>query len=233
MKRLAILMVFLLLLTTYYLSSIPGLQIVPVLAQINEFLLSLDAIFSLLAEEISASVPVDAPDELGPFMVVGEDALVYARENPILIEYVLRKIAHIVLFFIIAMAFFMMLRYFFKNPRWAIWCTFLCATVVAVLDEYHQSMVPDRVGDPFDVLINLVGIILAIILIRLSYFLTSFHREEIQHATIEDAVTEKHEETVKQKSKNFKEIGKTTDNTEAEINHSSVNKEDSIVDGTE
>ncbi len=218
MKRLAILIVFLLLITTYYLSSIPGLQIVPVLGQINEFLLSLDAVFSLLAQQISASVPVGTPDELGPFMAVGEDALIYARENPILIEYVLRKIAHVVLFFIIAMAFFLMLRYYFKNPRWAIWCTFLCATLVAVLDEYHQTMVPDRVGDPFDVAINLIGILLAMILIRLSYFLTSIHRQELPPAATEELVTETQEETGEQEGKEVKEMGGTIENAEVEIN---------------
>ena len=198
MKRYAVLLVFCILLATYYLSSIPGLQILPVLSQVNNFLISLDAVFGVLAENISASVPVERPDELGPFIIVGEDALVYVRENPALIEFILRKVAHVFLFFVITIAFFLMLRYYFNNPRWSIWCTFLCATAVAVLDEYHQTMVPGRIGSFFDVGINLIGIFIGIFLIRLSFFLTSVHSKKAQNEPAEEIDNELQKQEVEE-----------------------------------
>jgi VanZ family protein len=40
------------------------------------------------------------------------------------------------------------------------------AFVYAVSDEYHQSFVPGRDGDPFDVLIDSVGIAIAVLILR-------------------------------------------------------------------
>jgi len=174
LRKYAWLFVVFLLFLTYYLSSIPGLRVIPVLRQFNILLNRIDLSLSQLAQEIA----VRLPEELAPAKTLTRDFMAYAGENPVVIEFILRKIAHVGLFFVITMAFFLLLRYYLKQPWAAVSVSFTAAAVVAVLDEYHQSFVPGRTGSPVDVLINLVGVVLALCLIVLSYFLASTHIKE-------------------------------------------------------
>ena len=161
MKKVAGPLVFLLLLLTYFLSSIPGLGVLPVFRQVRAFLNSIDISVSQLVYRI-----IDwLPEQLGPARTLTEDFLIYARANPVILEFLLRKTAHVALFFFITLALFMFMQQYFKNPWLAATLSFLAATLVAVLDEYHQNFVPGRSGNVVDVAIDMVGVTAAIMLI--------------------------------------------------------------------
>ena len=172
MKKGAGLLVFVLLLTTYYLSSIPGLGVLPVFRQVNAFLKSVDISISNLVYRIAARLP----EQLGPARTLTEDFIIYARANPVILEFLLRKTAHVVLFFCITMALFLFLRHYFRNPWFATAVTFVVASTVAVLDEYHQSFVPGRSGSVVDVAIDMVGVTAAIVLIIFSLVIARHYR---------------------------------------------------------
>ncbi len=164
---------FLLLLVTYYLSSIPGLRVLPVFSQVNTLLNNLDLSLTRLAVGIANRLPA----ELSPARTFTQDFLAYARENPVIIEFLLRKTAHVILFFFITVAFFLLLRYYFQNLWLAGAVSFAAATIVAVLDEFHQSFVPGRTGSFVDVAIDMVGITLATGLIFFSLFIAGRYRQ--------------------------------------------------------
>ncbi|UMZ74165.1 VanZ family protein [Natranaerofaba carboxydovora] len=167
-KKHAWLLVFVLLGTLYYLSSIPGLRVLPVLQQVNDLFGLLDVSFEKAAIFISSNLP----GELGPVQTFSSDFYEYASENPGIIEFILRKIAHIVVFFVITIAVFLLLREYTASKLLAVAGAFLLATIIAILDEYHQSFVDGRHGTIVDVLINMVGISLAVAQILFSFFLT-------------------------------------------------------------
>ncbi len=171
LKKYSWVIVLVLLFTTYYLSSIPGLRVLPVLKQVNALLHRINLGFSEIAQSLAARIP----EELAPAKTLTGDFLNYATENPVVIEFLLRKIAHVGLFFIITVAIFLLLRYYIKSPRVAVIATFLIAAAIASLDEYHQSFVDGRTGSVIDVAINLFGVTLAILLVISSYFLASVH----------------------------------------------------------
>lgn len=163
-KKVAGPLLFVLLLTTYYLSSIPGLAVLPVFRQVNSFLKSIDVSISYLVNRLVAQLP----EQLAPVQSLTEDFLIYARANPLILEFILRKTAHIVLFFSITIALFLVIRQYFKSPWVATGVTFVAGTIVAILDEYHQSFVPDRSGNVVDVVIDMLGVSAAILLICFS-----------------------------------------------------------------
>ncbi len=144
----------------------------PVLKQINQLLAKVDLNFQRLASFIASNLP----QELERARTFSSDFYLYARENPVIIEFILRKAAHIVVFFIITLAIFLLLREYTRKPYLAVIGALLLGSVVAFLDEYHQSMVDGRHGTFVDVFINMVGIFLAGILLVLSHFLTSSWR---------------------------------------------------------
>lgn len=168
MKKLAGLLLLVLLLSTYYLSSIPGLGVLPVFRQVNSFLKSIDISISYLVNRLVAKLP----EQLAPARSLTEDFLIYTRANPLILEFILRKTAHIVLFFFISLALFLVIRQYFKNPWVATGVTFIAGTLVAVLDEYHQSFVPYRSGNIVDVAIDMIGVSAGIFLIAFALLLT-------------------------------------------------------------
>ncbi len=172
MKKKNWLPLFLMLFVTYFLSSIPGLRVLPVFRQVNNFLKSIDLSMTYLAARIAERLP----GELSHARTFTEDFLIYARENPVIIEFILRKSAHVILFFLITIAFFLLLRHYFRNLWLAAVVSFFGATLVAFLDEYHQSFVPDRAGSLVDVAIDMLGVSLATALLFFSLFLTGRYR---------------------------------------------------------
>ncbi|MDO9534467.1 MAG: VanZ family protein [Bacillota bacterium] len=137
MKRSAWIPVFLLLILTYYLSSIPGLRVLPVLKQVNSLLINYNLSITRLALKIASHLPV----QLDPAKTFTSDFYTYARANPVIIEFMLRKAAHIFLFFLITIAFFIMLRQILRRPGFAVAGAFLAGTLFSFLDEYHQNFV--------------------------------------------------------------------------------------------
>ncbi|MDR5658953.1 VanZ family protein [Serpentinicella sp. ANB-PHB4] len=159
----------------FYLSSIPGLQVLPLLKQLNSLLGSLDLSLVRFSEWLASIIPLNF-NELGPFRTVSEDFLLYANDNPAIIEFVLRKIAHVIMFFFITIAFFLLASQYTKKPRNAIIIAFLGGTTMSFLDEYRQSFVPTRVASLMDVFINFIGVSIAIMVILFALFITKSAR---------------------------------------------------------
>ncbi len=172
MKKSAGLLVFFLLTLTYYLSSIPGLGVLPLFKQVNALLHSIDLSITRLVMAIATRLP----HQLGPARTFTEDFIFYARNNPVIIEFLLRKSAHVLLFFFITIALFLLLRHYFKRYCVAALVSAGIALFIAVLDEYHQSLVPGRTGSIFDVAIDMVGIMAATALIFFALFIARRYR---------------------------------------------------------
>ena len=162
----------LLVLLTYYLSSIPGLKVLPILSQINSLLQRFDTSITILATRLVYALP----EQLASARTLTADFFRYAKQNPLIMEFLLRKTGHVLLFFIITLAAFFLLSFYLKSPGWTIALSFLAGATLAVLDEVHQYYVVDRMGSIIDVFINLTGVSLAIGVILFSLFLTSHWR---------------------------------------------------------
>lgn len=90
----------------------------------------------------------------------------------IVIEATLRKAAHLVeyaiLTFLIWRLFF--LRFKFSMLKSLVW-TLSISLIYSIGDELHQVFVDDRAGNFFDILVDLLGVFMGIILIRISHYL--------------------------------------------------------------
>ncbi len=178
MRKYAWVVIVILLLTLFILSSIPGLRVLPVLNQIYTIMVSFDLTFVRISEWLADQVPMDI-GELYYVDTVTEDFLEYARDNPFIIEFLLRKLAHVFVFFVITIALFFLLHQYIKNTYTAIILSFLGGAVVSVLDELRQTFVDGRYGSIFDVVINMIGVLLAIGLILFSLFITTSGRKRL------------------------------------------------------
>jgi VanZ family protein len=84
-----------------------------------------------------------------------------------LTQFVIRKLAHLTEYAILAALWFRALRGEERGwtLRWSMLAV-LIAIAVAAMDEFHQSFVPSRTGTPLDVVIDGCGAILAQLMIR-------------------------------------------------------------------
>ena len=91
-----------------------------------------------------------------------------------LLNLMLRKIGHVTAYGILSALSFRALRGERPrwNPRWAIGAIAL-ATLVASIDEYHQSFIPSRTGTWHDVALDTAAAILVQITIRAAQVLLS------------------------------------------------------------
>ena len=80
-----------------------------------------------------------------------------------LIDDILRKVAHVTVYGALALLWYWALRP--VTPR-ALPIAAAIAVAYAVTDEYHQSFVEGRSGSARDVAIDLVGVVLASLLLR-------------------------------------------------------------------
>jgi len=166
LQRNAIILVLALLALTYYLSSIPYLRVLPVLSQINDLLTLID----LRISDLVRAVINRLPSQLDAAGTLSGDFYNYARQNPVIMEFLLRKMAHVALFFMITLAFFILWRHYLK-PLQAVFASFFCGTMAATLDEIHQYYVVGRSGTIIDVLIDIFGVLLAVLLIAIAFLL--------------------------------------------------------------
>ncbi|WP_028306412.1 VanZ family protein [Desulfitibacter alkalitolerans] len=180
MRKGAWIIVILLIGTLFFLSSIPGLRVLPVLKSINSILISLDLTVIRFSEWLASLIPLDF-NELRYIDTLTQDFLIYARENPIIIEFFLRKLAHIFIFFIITIAVFFLLHQYVKKSYAAVVLSLLMGGALSYLDEYRQSFVDGRYSSMVDVFINMIGVTLAICLIMFSLFITKRGRCRIAH----------------------------------------------------
>lgn len=172
-KKLAWTATALILLLTYYLSSLPGLRVLPILRQINTLLQRFDLSITILAVNLVDILPA----QLAPAKTITADFLRYARQNPVIIEFLLRKTGHVLLFFTITIIAFLLISLYLKSPGWSVTLAFLAGATLSVLDELHQHFVDQRVGSIVDIFINLTGVGLATFVILFSLFLTAHWRE--------------------------------------------------------
>ena len=143
-----------------YLSSIPGLRVLPVLSAIYAFIMRFDVYFVRAAHFLADRLPIDT-GELGPFQEASQAFYTYAKDNPRIIEFILRKAAHMVVFYSLTLALFLVLNNRIKKTVHAVLAASVLATLVAVLDEFRQSFTDGRVSSLIDVSINVVGITIA------------------------------------------------------------------------
>ncbi len=160
----------------YAVSSIPGLRVLPVLRQLFYVGAGFDAFYAWLAQWIATKIPLNF-SELAYMDQVMQDFLAYVRENPVVIEFFLRKLAHVFVFFIITLALFFLLYQYIHNAALALIFSFIGGFVLAALDEFRQSFVPDRVASTVDVFVDMIGVSLAVILIIFSLIITSSGRQ--------------------------------------------------------
>ena len=76
-----------------------------------------------------------------------------------------RKLVHVAVYCALTLLWFWTLRPVLPTRR-ALLAAGLISLLYAASDEYHQSFVEDRDGRPLDVLIDLVGIVIASLLLR-------------------------------------------------------------------
>jgi VanZ family protein len=81
------------------------------------------------------------------------------------IDLVGRKLIHVALYCALTLLWFWALRPLMPAPS-ALLLAGLIALLYAASDEYHQSFVEGRGGRPLDVAIDLVGILIASLLLR-------------------------------------------------------------------
>lgn len=155
----------------FYLSSIPGLRVLPVLKQVSSIAMKFDLSFIEGAEKISERLPIDL-NELNHFKTASSDFYVYAKENPIIIEFILRKIAHIIVFFLLTLAIFFLINQYTKKSITAAFLAYIICAIMAALDELRQSFVDGRVSSLIDVGIDLIGITSATFLIIFAIVIT-------------------------------------------------------------
>ena len=160
----------------YTVSSIPGLRVLPFLRQLNRLAAGLDFTFVRMAEWLAARIPLNF-GELAYMDTVLQDFLVYVRGNPVIIEFFLRKMAHVAVFFFLTLALFFLLYQYISSATLAVLLSFAGGFVLAVLDELRQAFVPGRVASPVDVFIDMIGVTLAVLLILFSLIITSGERQ--------------------------------------------------------
>lgn len=84
-----------------------------------------------------------------------------------LLAFFVRKAAHIFLFFVLAVFVWLAFMIFVKKrPLRALFTALVCLALSA-LDEYHQTLVPGRSGELRDVLVDMTGIVIMLILLAL------------------------------------------------------------------
>jgi len=161
----------------YIASSIPDLRVLPVLRQLLEITRGFDLVFARLSEFIAARLPVAGGSSyLAPIDTVMQDFLLYIRRNPAIIEFFLRKLVHVIVFFTLTLVLFFLLYQYIASKALTLFLSFTGGFVFAVLDEIRQSFVPGRTGSPFDVMVNMVGVSLGILVIIFALIITSGER---------------------------------------------------------
>ena len=93
-----------------------------------------------------------------------------------LLSFFERKAAHMFLYFTLILLLWMALVPLLRSKGRQVFVAAVLCTALAALDEYHQTMVPGRSGQVRDVLIDLSGAALALLLVTLIQW--SIHRRK-------------------------------------------------------
>lgn len=150
MNRLIAWLVFVgVIIVLFYLSSQPNLLAVPVIKNINQFLISRGFDIMAIVTQIEYS------HRLKPLYEV-------LKDHPNMAEFIVRKTAHVVAFFIVTISIFVLASSYMKRFVPALIFAGVTAFIMAVLDELNQSAVPGRSGQILDVAVDSIGILLAL-----------------------------------------------------------------------
>lgn len=84
-----------------------------------------------------------------------------------LVSFYIRKGAHMFLFFVLAILLWFAFTALIQKRSLRALCTVLSCAVFAALDEFHQTFVPGRSGEIRDVLVDLSGSLIALLLFAL------------------------------------------------------------------
>lgn len=76
------------------------------------------------------------------------------------LSFFVRKGAHMFLFFVLAILTYNLFRNYLKKQSW--YLIFLTVLFIALSDEIHQLLIPGRSGEIKDVLIDMMGCLIAI-----------------------------------------------------------------------
>lgn len=133
----------------YYFSSIPGLEVIPFLGGVYRFIIKLFPFLSGYQSIIHGYMP-------GEFRLLVN----IAREYPDMVDFILRKLAHILEFFILTVLLYLLFINL-KNNRVRYALPGILSFITACFDEVHQLFIPDRHGRFIDVGIDTLGILLA------------------------------------------------------------------------
>ncbi len=85
---------------------------------------------------------------------------------PSIFDLIARKLAHIFVYFVLTGLVWYALE---PTPMWKgtrLRTAFIIAFLYAISDEYHQTFVPGRSGSPVDVLIDSIGMSVALVWLR-------------------------------------------------------------------
>jgi VanZ family protein len=162
----------------FYLSSMPGLRVLPFFSSLFAFLMRFDVYFVRAAQFLAERLPIDT-SELGPFQEASHAFYIYAKENPQVIEFLLRKAAHAFVFYALTLVLFFALNRKIKSTPMAILVSAVLASSIGALDEFRQSFTDGRVSSLIDVSINMVGVaIAALSLLFFMYMLSEKNNKE-------------------------------------------------------
>ena len=93
----------------------------------------------------------------------------------------IRKIAHMSLYFALGFAMNIAVynvRHFRNSITESI--TLVCSYIYACLDELHQTFVPGRAGMISDTMIDLIGIVIAILILTIYRMYKNNHRAQVE-----------------------------------------------------
>lgn len=96
--------------------------------------------------------------------------IVYVLHNILGINYsdklifIIRKCAHVSEFFILGILVINLVSKY--NVKYSYLISFIICVLYASIDEFHQLFVPGRSGQVTDVLIDLIGVVLGLLLVK-------------------------------------------------------------------
>ena len=119
---------------------------------------------------LSEQLPIETATKIVPDVTIHYgDGTIPAKESPYaFLEFVFRKSSHLFMYAVLGLLFCITLYNWIHKLFSSILISVYMTGIIALLDEYNQYFNPDRTGRVQDVLLDLVGASLGIIL-YLSY----------------------------------------------------------------
>ena len=109
------------------------------------------------------------------------DILNYAQQA----EWYVRKLAHMTEFFCLTAALLLPVEvYEGRLSRRAFVAVYIIALSMAALDEYHQTFIAGRVGTPYDILIDGIGVSFAMLVAVVLHIISSRRKRKMQLAKV-------------------------------------------------